>query len=81
MKKLLVVGCGKSKLSSAAKACELYTGSLTRARIEYAKEAAPGAWAIASAKHGLVMPDQVVEPYDATLSNLDARGPSPRGQR
>lgn len=74
MKKLLVVGCGKSKQASPAKACELYTGGLTRARIEYAKQAAPGAWAIASAKHGLVMPDQVVEPYDATLSNLDAQG-------
>ncbi len=70
---LCVVGCGKSKLSHAAPARELYTGPLFRDALGYATQ--PGRFAevrIISAKHGLLRLDQVVEPYDLKLGSADA---------
>lgn len=63
---MIVIGCGKSKLDRRAPAGELYTGSLFRAARRYA-EARGGRWAILSARHGLVMPDEELEPYDDVL--------------
>jgi hypothetical protein len=36
-------------------------------------EAVCGEWAILSAKHHFVLPDQVIEPYDQTLHGMKAR--------
>lgn len=63
---MIVIGCGKAKLSSPAPAWRLYTGSLFVAARRYA-EASGQRWAILSAKHGLVEPDRVLEPYDVRL--------------
>lgn len=60
---MIVVGCGKSKLTRPAPAAELYTGSLFRAARRYC-EARGEPWVIASGKLGLVLPGEVIEPYD-----------------
>ena len=67
---MIVIGCGKDKLDVPAKARELYVGSLFRQARRYA-EATGEPWAILSAKHGIVCPDDVIEPYDVTLDGLD----------
>lgn len=88
---VVLVSCGKSKLSHPAPARDLYTGSLFRAARRLAV-ASHLPWAILSAKHGLVEPDCVLEPYDQRLpsaqrerdawaqrvwSSLRSRYPSP----
>jgi hypothetical protein len=68
--RIILIGCGSSKLDAAAPASELYVGNLFRARREYAQQTgAP--WAILSAKHGLVMPDRIIEPYDVRMPTRD----------
>lgn len=67
-----LISCSAGKLAKAAPAAQLYTGplfALSRAWIEERKEL--GAWAILSAKHGVVMPDQVIEPYDLSLDAMN----------
>jgi hypothetical protein len=63
-----LVGCGKSKQAHAAPARDLYTGALFRKSLAYA-EARCSVVYVLSAKHGLLALDQVVEPYDLTLSS------------
>lgn len=63
-----LVSCTKSKLPEAAPARELYSPSwVFKKSVEYV-ESRCDAWHVLSAKHGLVEPDEVVEPYDETLS-------------
>jgi hypothetical protein len=64
---VIVIGCGKSKLARRAPARELYTGSLFVMARRYA-EASGQLWAILSAKHGLLLPDQHLDPYDDKLA-------------
>lgn len=73
---MILIGCGKSKQSKAAPARELYTGSLFRAARDYA-EGTGQPWAIVSAKYGLILPSQVIAPYEFRLSQL---GPEGRAQ-
>jgi hypothetical protein len=70
LKTVVLVGCGKQKLARAAQAKDLYTGQLFRLARAYA-ERVGDEWAILSAKHFLVMPDDVIEPYDLCLGDLD----------
>ncbi len=63
---MIVIGCGKAKLERRARARELYTGSLFVAARRYA-EASGEPWAILSAKHGLVLPDDELDPYDTIM--------------
>lgn len=73
MSRILLIGCGETKQPGPVAASQLYTGSLTRARIEYAeREAKPGRanWYILSARHGLVRPDRQLVAYNATISDL-----------
>lgn len=69
MSKIVLIGCGKAKLDHAADAADIYTGSLFRARAEYAK-ASGVSWWIVSAKFGLLEPDTWIEPYDLKLADL-----------
>lgn len=66
-----IVACSKTKLNHAAPARELYTSQLFRAARAYC-EATYDRWLILSALHGLVEPDQVIEPYDVTLARMTA---------
>lgn len=65
-----LVGCVKSKLAVPAPACELYTSPLFKGR-RAAVQRSCDRWFILSAAHGLVPPDQVLEPYDVTLTMMD----------
>ncbi len=66
---LALVACSARKLTHAAPAKELYQGDLfkkQRAWLEQTKMP----WAILSAKYGLVMPDDVIEPYEQALKHM-----------
>lgn len=65
-----LIGCGKTKREAESPARDLYLGDLfkkSRAWVERRCQE----WGILSAKHGLLMPDELVEPYDQTLAKMD----------
>jgi len=64
---LVLVSCSKRKRATAAPAQDLYTSPLFRKSRTYA-ESTGVPWFVLSAKHGLVSPETVLEPYDVTLS-------------
>lgn len=61
-----LVGCVKSKLDRPAQARDLYTSPLFLGRRRDVERSCDR-WFVLSAKHGLVAPDTVLEPYDQTL--------------
>jgi hypothetical protein len=67
--RVALVSCGSSKQASAAPASDLYISWRFRSLRAYAAANAD-AWYILSARHGLLLPDQVVEPYDQTLDTM-----------
>ena len=62
-----MVGCVKSKKSRSSAAKDLYISPLFKGRRAYVEEHCDR-WFILSAKHGLVEPDEVIEPYDVALA-------------
>jgi hypothetical protein len=66
-----LVACAKRKLKRRAKAEELYTSPGFRLARRYC-ELSCDLWAILSAKHGLVLPHEMIEPYDKTLQKMPA---------
>jgi len=62
-----IVGCGSAKREHAAPAKDLYTSSYFALKRQFAEEYCDQ-WYVFSAKHGLVAPDTVLDPYDASLS-------------
>ena len=68
-----LVGCASQKLQRPAPARDLYVSSLFRKASAYAEQECDR-WYILSAKHGLVHPDDVLEPYDIKLGTK-AAGP------
>lgn len=78
---VVLVGCSSSKLATEAPARELYTSTLFKASRAYA-EARGGPWAILSAKHGLVLPETYLAPYDYSFKSLRAEaGRAPKVAR
>jgi len=67
MRTLTIVGCGDMKASTACPAAYLYLSTLFRLAREYA-EVVGNDWLIMSARHGLVEPTRVLEPYDYTIT-------------
>jgi hypothetical protein len=65
---ITLVSCAAGKCESAAPAAQLYRSDWFTKAKAYAQ--AQGPWFILSAKHGLVHPDQVIEPYDTTLMRM-----------
>lgn len=65
--RILLIGCGATKLDHEAPARDLYTGSIFRARRTYA-EASGCHWWILSGKYGLLSPECVIAPYDYNLA-------------
>ena len=63
-----LAGCVKSKRLAPAPARDLYTSPLFLGRRGFV-ELTCERWFVLSAKHGLVDPDQVLEPYDEALKN------------
>jgi hypothetical protein len=64
-----LVACCKKKLDHPAPAHQLYQSPLFQMSVRWVKKHAEE-WAILSAKHGLVMPDQELEPYDVSLGKM-----------
>ena len=69
-KKIILISCVKSKLSHRAMAQNLYTSTLFRSNLSYARKLKPDAIYILSAKYGLVELDQEVDPYEMTLNTM-----------
>jgi len=65
----VIVGCGKQKRDHPTEARDLYTSTYFGAKRTYA-EAVGDWWHILSAKHGIIPPDYVIDPYDVTVSDL-----------
>lgn len=66
-----LVGCVKMKVDRPTLARDLYVSTLYRGRRAFV-EASCDRWFILSAKHGLVSPDEVLEPYEETLNDKPA---------
>jgi hypothetical protein len=64
-----LVGCGKQKVNHPAPARELYTSVLFRRSLQLAKRTCDETY-ILSAHHGLVILDEVLEPYDVNLASM-----------
>ncbi len=64
---LVLVGCVKQKRSAPSPAQELYTSALFRKARAYVEQTG-ARWFILSAKHGLVRPTAVLEPYDLAMA-------------
>lgn len=65
-----LVGCASQELRRPAPARELYVSQLFKKASAYA-ELTCDRWYVLSAKHGLVHPDTVLEPYDMKLGTND----------
>lgn len=72
--RIVVVACSAGKAVEARQAQDLYTSDLFRKSSALAKQMVANcqadAWFILSAKHGLLEPTQVIEPYDVKLDDL-----------
>ena len=72
MKSLGLISCTKSKQDYACKASEMYQASdLFRKAYSYANKNYDFV-AILSAKYGLLLPDDKIEPYDLTLNDMNS---------
>lgn len=65
------VGCGASKadVDEPVPARDLYTSNYFQLKREYAETTCDG-WYIVSAEHGVLSPDDEIEPYDTRISDL-----------
>jgi hypothetical protein len=61
-----LVGCVKSKQTVATRAGDLYTSALFKGRRAWVERNCD-CWYVLSAKHGLVDPAAILEPYDESL--------------
>ena len=71
MNRIVLVSCATTKLDRRAKAEDLYVSDLFRKSFAYARSLRPAAIFILSAKHGLVHPEDVIEPYNQTLNTMN----------
>ena len=74
---LYLVSCVKVKRDTPAPAKELYVSAWFR-KARACVERTGRRWAVLSAKHGLVWPDQIVAPYDQKLRAGESRAWSER---
>lgn len=66
---VVLIACCGQKAETACAARDLYRSQLFRKSVAYAERRGLP-WAILSAEHGLVMPDDVIAPYDVTLTMM-----------
>ncbi len=67
-----LVGCVKSKHDQPSPARDLYISTLFVGRRRHVERTCDD-WFVLSAKHGLVRPETVIEPYDVALTTLSSR--------
>lgn len=68
---IALVGCVKQKKDRQCAAKDLYTSDLFRKSRAYAEKNADR-WFILSAKYGLVLPEELIGPYEQTLKGARA---------
>ena len=77
-KLLIVIGCTNAKLAGAHEARDLYMAADTfRARRHYAEQRSQEpdtAWAVLSAKHGILWQDERITPYNETIRGIGGPG-------
>lgn len=69
MMRVALLGCSKTKAALTCQAQHMYRSQLFVASLKYAV-ATCDRWFILSAKHGLLSPETVIEPYDETLARM-----------
>lgn len=67
-----LVSCVSAKKDQAAAAGDIYTSAWFKKAKRYAV-ANSNRWYILSAKHGLLAPHEVIEPYEKTLNKMGAQ--------
>ena len=67
---IILLSCSARKAGTPLPAAELYQGTLFKASLAWAQQQQPDAIYILSAKHHLVEPDRVLQPYDLTLNKM-----------
>lgn len=72
MTRIAILGCSSSKLSRPAPAAELYQGPLFKKSLAYARATCDDV-RILSAKHQVVRPETVLEPYNESLVGIGRR--------
>lgn len=70
--KIVLISCVSQKRSHRAAAQDLYTSTLFTLNLRYARQLKPDAIFILSAKHGLLAPEAMIDPYDVTLNTMSA---------
>jgi len=74
MKTIVLLMCGKNKLSHKAKAKDLYTSPRFQKSIEYAKTLTDYSNIyVLSAKHGLLGLEQEIDPYDKSIYEMSVQ--------
>lgn len=72
MNTIVLIACASKKLNHRARAEDLYVSDLFRKSLAYARQMRPVAVFILSATHGLVRPDDQIDPYDVTLNTMSS---------
>jgi cytoplasmic iron level regulating protein YaaA (DUF328/UPF0246 family) len=72
MRKIILISCVSKKHTQKSRARELYISALFKKNLQYALRQDPDQIFILSAKYGLVMLDEEIEPYNLTLNTMSA---------
>lgn len=67
---MVLVGCGKAKAENAREAQSLYTSSYFHKKKKYAQSVGDE-WRILSAKHGILHPERVIDPYETRIDDVN----------
>lgn len=67
--RIALIGCGSAKLSTPAKAKDLYCGPIFKIT-RLCAERISNSWFIISAKYGVISPNTIIMPYDYQLSQM-----------
>ena len=70
MKRIVLISCVKSKLDHPARAEDLYTSTLFRSNLAYARSLKPDAIFILSAKFGLLSLERVISPREGSIEGF-----------
>lgn len=68
---VVLVSCAKHKTHKRAMAKDMYISPLFKMQLRFAESLKPSKIFILSAKHKLLDLDEVIEPYDVTLNDMD----------
>lgn len=77
MKKIVLIACVAKKVDKISKAQDLYESTLFKSSLAYAKALKPDKILILSALHHVLELNDVIEPYDVTLSNVPKKKRKP----